>query len=229
LCSSIWYLIHQFFYFYFCFFRAPIARNYEIESEKCALKSSSTLNHPLLPNKPKEVAPPVVVQSKTSAGSNSPMNKTGAVTKTAVAVGSDPFSDPLSTFSDPLSNKAQIADPLLNSAAEDPLSSSSNGGVKVATVKSPVESRIQNIEISRQTARAIHEENLNTPWYNRKQQILKDYAVSGTVCSLFCMSLHLLHSWLSAELSLLDVCYCLILLSLLLHLPQLLRQRGAQQ
>jgi hypothetical protein len=183
LCSSIWYLIHQ-FYFYFCFFRAPIARNYEIESEKCALKSSSTLNHPLLPNKPKEVAPPVVVQSKTSTGSNSPMNKTGAVTKTAVAVGSDPFSDPLSTFSDPLSNKAQIADPLLNSAAEDPLSSSSGGGVKVATVKSPVESRIQNIEISRQTARAIHEENLNTPWYNRKQQILKDYAVSGTVFSL---------------------------------------------
>ena len=132
-----------------------------------------------MPNRPKEV----VVSSATPPRSSSP-TPTGASKLTkSNSVTMNPLSDPLSGFADPLSggsaaNNAPIMDPLLNSSPapiDDPLS---GGG---AFKPKAVESRSQNIEVSRQTAKAIHEDNLNTPWQNRKAQILKDYAIVGNI------------------------------------------------
>eukprot|EP01032_Pedospumella_encystans_P021094 gene21094-23936_t len=158
---------------------APISRNYETEKLKCALKSASAVSHPLMPNRPKEV----VVSSSTPPRSSSPTPTAASKLTKSNSVTMNPLSDPLSGFADPLSggsstNNAPIMDPLLNSAPtpiDDPLS---GGG---AFKPKAVESRSQNIEVSRQTAKAIHEDNLNTPWQNRKAQILKDYAIVGNI------------------------------------------------
>jgi hypothetical protein len=153
-------------------FRAPLARNYETEKAKIAAKSAAAVVHPLLPNRPKEIV------------SQSPSPKSGAtsskVTSVKSPVAASAGGDPLSGFIDPLSAmtiSAPIVDPLLNTVVapiDDPLSNSSAAFKPKAT-----ETRSQNIEVARQTAKAIHESNLNTSWQNRKQQILKDYVYSG--------------------------------------------------
>jgi hypothetical protein len=154
-----------------------LSRNYESEKAKIAAKSSAAVVHPLLPNRPKEPVVQITPPKPTTAGVKSAGAKSGPV---AMAVASDPLSgflDPLSamTISTP---PPVVVDPLLNTSVapiDDPLSSTNTA---VRTTKA-AESRIQNIEVSRQTAKAIHEDNLNTPWQNRKQQILKDYAYTG--------------------------------------------------
>ena len=118
----------------------------------------------------------------------------------------DPLSDPLGArgggrgggdFVDPLSaaaNNMTIIDPLAN-----PPSSSSGGGVSTvssfgsASLHDPlsggggggsggaVESRYQAAETARQTALDVHADSLSTPWEKKKQQILKDYVVSGNI------------------------------------------------
>ena len=161
--------------------RAPLARNYESEKSKLAVKAGSAVVHPLLPNKPKEVAPAASPKGGlTPVKGNSPKSS---------SVSLAPLSDPLSSFVDPLSAmtiSAPIVDPLLNTSVvtpiDDPLS---NSGATFKTTK--VESRNQTIEVSRQTAKAIHNENLNAPWHNRKQQILKDYAISGNIFIFLCV------------------------------------------
>jgi hypothetical protein len=93
-----------------------------------------------------------------------------------------PLSDPLSNFVDPLSAmtiSAPIVDPLLNNNVVTPIDDPLSGNSAVFKTTKVVETRSQNIELSRQTAMAIHEDNLNTPWQNRKQQILKEYAFIG--------------------------------------------------
>lgn len=157
------------------FHRAPISRNYDSEKTKCALKAAAAVSHPLQPNRPKEMAPALSPKSRSvTPVKNSTLSKSNSVSIS-------PLSDPLSGFADPLSGNASapVFDPLLNTnvaPVDDPLSGSSS---TFKPVKSTAESRIQNIEVSRQTAKAIHEDNLNTPWHNRKQQILKEYAMSG--------------------------------------------------
>jgi hypothetical protein len=75
---------------------------------------------------------------------------------------------------------APIVDPLLNNSIVTPIDDPLSGSGAVFKTTKVVETRSQNIELSRQAAMAIHEDNLNTPWHNRKQQILKDYAFVGT-------------------------------------------------
>ena len=75
---------------------------------------------------------------------------------------------------------------------DDPLSGSSGsggggGGEDEGADRSAIaamklaESRRLNNETARQTALDIHEKNLHTPWQIKKQQIMKEYAVDGTL------------------------------------------------
>lgn len=140
------------------------------------MKAAAAVSHPLQPNRPKEATPALSPKN----GSTTPIKTSGIMKSTSGTL--NPLSDPLSGFADPLSGSSvPVFDPLLNTSVapiDDPLS---GVGQAFKTVKAPVESRHQNIELSRQTAKAIHEDNLNTPWHNRKQQILKDYAMSGNI------------------------------------------------
>ncbi len=160
-------------------YRAPLARNYDSEKVKLAAKSAAAVVHPLLPNRPKEIVVAAVSPKTGSVAAKSSTVKSGAVAMS-------PLSDPLSSFVDPLSAmtiSAPIVDPLLNNSVVTPIDDPLSGSGAVVKATKAVETRSQNIEVSRQAAMAIHEDNLNTPWHNRKQQILKEYAFVGT-CSL---------------------------------------------
>lgn len=88
------------------------------------------------------------------------VSKRGSVSITTTTF--DPLSDPLNggnSSNDPLSN------PLSNLSINDPLSSS----------------KIIEKNISLKDAQETHSWKLNTPWYQRKQQILKDYVFVGTL------------------------------------------------
>jgi hypothetical protein len=88
------------------------------------------------------------------------VSKRGSISVTTTTF--DPLSDPLSggsSSNDPLSN------PLSNLSIADPLASN----------------KIIENNSSLQDAQESHHMKLNTPWNQRKQQILKDYVFSGTL------------------------------------------------
>lgn len=146
---------------------APLSRHYETEKNKYVVKAAPVTNHPLLPNRPKEV---VQVKSKNANADETPAAQLDPL--------SNPLSDPLS-FVDPLSSPSpQIVDPLLNSISvviDDPLSNPS-----VVTAKSQ-ENKMQSIAASKQAALDIQEGNRNTSWDLKKQQILRDFTFTGNV------------------------------------------------
>lgn len=82
-----------------------------------------------------------------------------------MAAGSDPLSDPLGVSGSSSSSSS-------SAMSDDPLS---------ASASKAAEMRSQYIESSRKTAQEVHESNLTTPWQIRKQQILKDYKVTGSL------------------------------------------------
>ena len=155
-----------------------MGRNYEVDASKGAVKSTAAVVHPLQPSRPKEVAP---ASPKPNSGSTPVRSGNMKAPVRVVSNGKlEASDDPLSSFVDPLSAmsiSSPIADPLLNNnnvtVMDDPLSNT------IIKPTKGTESRHQTIEVSRQAAKAIHEDNLNTPWQNRKQQILKDYTISG--------------------------------------------------
>lgn len=131
-----------------------MARNYESERQRAKLPSDGTAQHPLLPSKPKQQT--VVKEAK-------PSTRKGATTSVAF----DPLSDPLGSGGG--ASADPIIDPLSTMAisSSDPLSSSSK--------------KSADIEVSRKAALDAHEENVHSPWQQKKQQILRDFAISGSI------------------------------------------------
>lgn len=85
----------------------------------------------------------------------------------------DPLIDPLSV-SDPLSGRIVISDPLSHpsNVLNDPLANPT----KLKTVDPPLAQARR-----RPTSTKLDDENPNTPWHNRKQKILREYAMSGNI------------------------------------------------
>lgn len=124
------------------------------------LSSELATSHPLLLNKPKSTAN--LLEAEKPSGKSSSSKKT--------TLSDDPLSDPLSGgFTDPLSAPSKPA------VIDDPLSSSS------ARASAVVETKSQALESSKQLAAELQAEDLQHPWQTKKQQIRKDYNVSGNI------------------------------------------------
>lgn len=141
--------------------RVPLVRNYEKEAQKYRAPMEASTSHPLLLNKPKSsvtmVEKPVGGSAKSPKGIKSPLD-------------SDPLSDPLSSggFIDPLSASSSSAAAV--SPLDDPLSSTYRGGTAVET-------RSQAVETAKQVVADLHID----PWQIKKQQIRKEYSITGNV------------------------------------------------
>lgn len=146
---------------------APLVRDYEKDRLVSCLDQQQVSLHPLLPKAANREN-----QVKSSVSQSVRRGSTGSAVVVTTTV-YDPLSDPLGgAGGEGVTGDGASSSPL----HDDPLMGSSNTAAKSGALNSKKE---QNNEVLRQTAQDIHVANLNTPWQIRKQQILKDYIVSG--------------------------------------------------
>ena len=136
---------------------APLVRNYEQERVSVRAESSLSIEHPLLPKQAQSAAnakpPPAVASDPWSAGSG--------VANTFV----DPLSDPLGALA---VTDASDFNPLMDMPSAAAPSASNDSKESISAMKKSEEN-----EEARQTAAAIREDELNTPWKVKKKQIYR--------------------------------------------------------
>ena len=138
-----------------------IARNYEDVNKLSRVAAHE--NHPLTKRKP----------NKTQKDQALPQQQQLKTRKSVIPTNLDPLSDVFSSSvlvsadADPLSSSVSISNPLY-----DPLSSSL-GNDQV--------SNFSSANNERQLMQEIHDDKINTPWRIKKQQILQEYEIQGSI------------------------------------------------